>query len=257
MEKGPNTRVSSKTIDEIDEAKEIEDLKRLEAVFFISGKFLNMSELVSLSDLNPIIIRELIAKLKEKYENNNSAIEIVEKNGLWKMDVSQEYSDIVNKLATGSAEFTKAEQETLAIIAYKQPIKQSVIVKIRGNKSYDHIKKFYDLGLINKKKSGHTNELSLSEDFYDYFSVQEKDKKKEQETWEEKENIETKENIGKETENKREIKDEKSGEKEEAENEGTIIRNKKENLEDKNSGKKEEVEKKEIKNEKKGTETNL
>ncbi len=167
---------SFKTIDEIDSLKEREDLKILEAVFFISGRFLNMSELISLSDLNPIIIRDLIEKLKDKYEKNDFALEIIEKNGMWKMDVRQEYSHIINKLATGKAEFSKAEQETLAIIAYKQPIKQSVIIKIRGNKAYDHIKKFADLELIKKKKSGHTHELSLSEDFYDYFSVSEEER---------------------------------------------------------------------------------
>jgi len=163
--------ISAKTLDEIDQAKEKEDLKKLEAVFFVSGRWLNMQELISFSDLNPIIIRELIERLKEKYDERDSAIEILEKSEMWKMDVRQEFSEIINKLATGSAEFTKAEQETLAIIAFKQPIKQSVITKIRGNKSYDHVKKFSDLGLIKKKKEGHTHILTLSDDFYDYFSV--------------------------------------------------------------------------------------
>ena len=141
-------------------------------MFFVSGRYLNMRDLISLSDLNPIILRELIAKLKEKYEKDNSAIEIVEKNEMWKMDVRSEYSNIVNKLATGNSEFSKSEQETLAIIAYKQPIKQSVLIRIRSNKAYDHIKKFLDLGLIRKKRTGHTYELSLSDDFYDYFNLQ-------------------------------------------------------------------------------------
>lgn len=163
--------VTSKTSKEIDESKEVENLKLLEAVFFVSGRFLSMQEIIALTDLNPIIIEDLIDRLKEKYSTDVSALEIVEKNGLYKMDVKQEYSYIINKLATGEAEFSKAEQETLAIIAFKQPIKQSVIIKIRGNKAYDHIKKFSDLNLIKKKKMGHTNELSLSDDFYDYFGV--------------------------------------------------------------------------------------
>ena len=163
--------VTSKTLEEIDEGREKEDLKKLEAVFFVSGRFLNMRELISLSDLNPIIINELIDKLKDKYENQESAMEIVKKNEMWKMDVRQEYSGIINKLATGSSEFSKAEQETLAIIAFKQPIKQSVVIKIRGNKAYDHVKKFSELNLIKKKKEGHTNILSLSDEFYDYFNV--------------------------------------------------------------------------------------
>jgi len=165
--------VSSQTIEEIEEANEKENLKKIEAIFFVSGRFLSMQDLITLSDLNPIIIQNLIEKLQKKYEETDSAIEIVEKNSLWKMDVRQEFSYIINKLATGSSEFSKAEQETLAIIAFKQPIKQSVIIKIRGNKAYDHIKKFTDLNLIKKKKTGHTHELSLSDDFYDYFSVNE------------------------------------------------------------------------------------
>lgn len=167
--------VSSQTIKEIDESKEVEDLKILEAVFFVSGRYLSMSELIALSDLNPVLIQGLIRRLQEKYLQNDSAIEFVEKNGKWKMDVRQEYSYIINKLATGSSEFSKAEQETLAIIAFKQPIKQSVIIKIRGNKAYDHVKKFTDLGLIKKKKEGHTHELSLHDDFYDYFDVGDKE----------------------------------------------------------------------------------
>jgi len=167
--------ISSKTAEEIDDAKEKEDLKKLEAVFFVSGRFLSMPDLISYTDLNPIIIRELIEKLQDRYESNESAMEIVEKNGVWKMDVRSEFGHIVNKFATGSTEFSKAEQETLAIIAYKQPIKQSVIIKIRGNKAYEHIRKFVELGLLKTKKVGHTNDLSLSEEFYDYFKIEQKE----------------------------------------------------------------------------------
>ena len=163
--------MKSDTVDEIDESKPKQDVKILEAIFFVSGRFLTIPELVSLSDLNPAIIPGLIEKIQEKYNSEDSAIEIVEKNGMWKMDVKPDYIYLINKLATGSAEFSKAEQETLAIIAFKQPIKQSVIIKIRGNKAYDHIKKFTDLDLIKRKKQGHTYELSLSDDFYDYFNV--------------------------------------------------------------------------------------
>ena len=165
--------VSVETIEDIDYAKQKENLKKIEAIFFVSGKFLTIPELISLTDLNPIVLRDLIDRLKDKYSKEDSAIAIIEKNGMWKMDVRPEYYNILNKLAGGRSEFTKAEQETLAIIAFKQPIKQSVIIKIRGNKAYEHIKKFSDLELIRKKKLGHTHELNLSDDFYDYFSVAE------------------------------------------------------------------------------------
>lgn len=163
--------ISSETIKELDENKEVENLKKIEAAFFLSARYLNLNELVLLTDINPLMLKELIEKLVQKYNNEESAIEIVSKENMWKMDVRQEYVTMVNKLATGSSEFTKAEQETLAVIAYKQPVKQSVIIKIRGNKAYDHIKNFITMSLVQAKQIGHTKELRLSDDFFDYFHL--------------------------------------------------------------------------------------
>ena len=156
-------------MDEIDAEREMESMRKIEAALFVAGRFLSLQELVALTDVNPLMLRKILEDLGDKYKN--SGVEVVQKNDLWKMDVAQEYIWIVNKLATGSAEFSKAEQETLAIIAYKQPMKQSVLIKIRGNKAYDHVAKFAEMGLINKKKAGHTSELTLSDSFYEYFSV--------------------------------------------------------------------------------------
>ena len=162
-------KFESEGIDEADSAREIEDRKKVEAALFIAGRFLDLKELVALTDVNPILLRKILGDLGDRYKD--SAIILVKRDNMWKMDVASEYVWIVNKLATGSSEFTKAEQETLAVIAHKQPIKQSVIIKIRGNKAYDHIKNFADRGLLHKKKLGHTAELSLTDQFYDYFHV--------------------------------------------------------------------------------------
>lgn len=165
-----------------DSELENEAMKKIEAVLFISGQFLGIKDLIMLSDMNPIIIRELMEKLKNSYEEKDSALHIVEKNGMWKMDIKPEYTHLSAKMATGNAEFSKAEQGTLALVALKQPIKQSVIIKIRGNKAYDHVKTFFELGLIKKKKDGHTWELSLSDEFYNYFSVSAPEKTEEEQT---------------------------------------------------------------------------
>ena len=161
--------ISRESVDELDGAVEAENTKKVEAALFIAGRFLSLQELVALTDVNPILLKKILEDLGDKYKE--SGIELVQQNNLWKMDVAAEYTWMVNRLATGSSEFSKAEQETLAIIAYKQPIKQSIMVKIRGNKAYEHVKKFVEMGLLNKKKMGHTSELTLSEQFHDYFHV--------------------------------------------------------------------------------------
>ncbi|MCS7134404.1 MAG: SMC-Scp complex subunit ScpB [Candidatus Pacearchaeota archaeon] len=163
----------------MEETKEKELMKKIEAVLFLSAKFMSIGELTKITGINPITIRELLSKLEEKYKNIDSSICIVKQKfsekdkeeEYYKMDVEPEFHYLMNKLATGKAEFSKAEQETLAIIAYKQPIKQSVVVKIRGNKAYEHIKHLMIAGLVRGKKLGRTLELSLTEKFYDYFNL--------------------------------------------------------------------------------------
>lgn len=162
--------ISKESMDDLDSEIELQNLRKVEAALFVSGRFMTLQELVALTDVNPIILRKILEDLGDKYKDGG--IEIINQDNLWKMDVSSEYTWMVNKLATGSSEFSKAEQETLAIIAYKQPMKQSVLIKIRGNKGYEHVKKFVEMNLIVKKKMGHTAELTLSENFHEYFHVE-------------------------------------------------------------------------------------
>lgn len=182
-----------KNQESIDDLEELKNLKKVEAALFISARYLTVQELVELTDINPLLLRELLEKLRENYQKSDNSIEILNKDELWKMDIKQEYFDLINRIATGKAEFTKAEQETLAIIAYKQPVKQSVIIKIRGNKAYDHVRHFTDVGLLKSKRVGHTLELNLSESFYDYFHLEKKPVKSDSETAEKEEMTELKE----------------------------------------------------------------
>jgi len=181
----------SSSQEELDIAEEKRNLKKIEAALFLSARYLSIQELVELTNINPLLLKELLEKLREDYIKRDSSIELLNRDELWKMDIKQEYFDMINTLATGNSEFSKAEQETLAIIAYKQPVKQSVIIKIRGNKAYEHIKHFIDIGLVKARKAGHTYDLNLSESFYDYFHIEKKKaEKKEQKEGEKEENNE-------------------------------------------------------------------
>ena len=180
---------TAEQLDNVFDEKELEIEERVEAALFISARFMNLQDLIMLTDINPIMLREILHRLEKKY--SKGAIKIINRNQSWKMDVAERYHYMINKLATGNTEFTKAEQETLAVIAYKQPIKQSVVIKVRGNKAYEHIKKFREVGLVIAKRVGHTNELNLSEEFYEYFNVQKKNPLG-KEISEEEENLEEK-----------------------------------------------------------------
>ncbi len=159
-----------------DNEKEL--LNKVESCLFLAARYLNIDDIVRFTGINPLMLKELIEKLKNKYQNEESGLIILERKmddkELWKMDVKQKFHFLVNRLATGESEFTSAEQETLAVVAYKQPIKQSIVVKIRGNKAYDHIKHFINVGLLSARKLGRTKELTTSNKFYDYFNLKQK-----------------------------------------------------------------------------------
>lgn len=141
----------------------------VEALLFISGKFLSVEEISSFCNLEQERARAILEELEKEYTGR--AVTISSRDNFYKMDVKSEYSFLINKIAAGESEFTQAEQQTLAVIAYKKPVLQSMIVKIRGNKAYDHMKKFRELGLVSSKKAGRTFIIDLSENFYNYFGI--------------------------------------------------------------------------------------
>jgi segregation and condensation protein B len=69
-------------------------------------------------------------------------------------------------------------KRTLAIIAYKEPVSQSEIIKIQGNKAYTYLKRLQKMNLIKAEKNGRTKTLKLTQEFERYFG-EEKEKIKE------------------------------------------------------------------------------
>ena len=65
--------------------------------------------------------------------------------------------------------------KTLALIAYKNPVLQSEIIKMRGNGAYDHIKALKEQEFITSERQGRTRVLKLTSKFFDYFDLVEND----------------------------------------------------------------------------------
>lgn len=61
--------------------------------------------------------------------------------------------------------------KTLSFIAYKQPVTQSYLAKVRGNLSYSHVRQLQEIGLISEEKLGRTKVLRTTPNFADYFNL--------------------------------------------------------------------------------------
>jgi segregation and condensation protein B len=144
---------------------------KIEAVLFTVGKFLSVEDVARLVSIGSVgIVKESLEKLREEYNNRESALELIEEDGKWRLNIKREYLYLTEKLLTDS-ELDKPIQQTLAVVAYKNPVLQCEIIKIRGNKAYDHVKVLVENGFITNEKAGRTRLLKLTPKFFDYFDV--------------------------------------------------------------------------------------
>ena len=149
-----------------------EAAKQVEAVLFSSGRWMTEDELSRLCRLKDKSVKEALVFLSKKYENSDTALELInDKNKGWKLTVRQKYSETVRKVVP-QTELNKSIIETLAVIAWKAPVLQSEVIKIRTNKAYDDIKTLEEEGFITKEKSGRTYLIKLSKKFFSYFEIE-------------------------------------------------------------------------------------
>jgi segregation and condensation protein B len=142
--------------------------KRVEALLFSSTRPLSIDEISKILNVEKEKTRIAIENLKKRYEN--SAIEIAETPEGFEMRIKPEYRKEASKVALGY-DLSKGMIKTLALIIYKNPIKQSEIVKIQGNRAYEYIEKLERKGLIKTKKIGRTKLVYLSENIEKYFGM--------------------------------------------------------------------------------------
>lgn len=146
-------------------------LNKVEAVLFITGSFMTVEDIAKSAEIaSEGIVKELILKLKAAYDEKKGSLEIIENEGKYKIALRKDYVPISTKLLSNT-ELDRSTQETLAIIAYKQPILQADLIKIRGNGAYDHIHTLKDLQFIVSEKFGRTRKLKLAPKFFEYFDI--------------------------------------------------------------------------------------
>lgn len=150
---------------------------KIEAILFTLGKFVSLEDLAKYCEIGSLgVIKEALEDLKKDYQNRFGSLEVQEHEGRIKLNIKKEFGFLTNKLLT-SNELDSPTTKTLAIIAYKQPVTQNEVIKIRGNKAYDHIKSLKLGNLVTSEKKGRTRLLKLTQNFYEYFDIAENEVK--------------------------------------------------------------------------------
>ena len=122
----------------------------MEAVLFVSDEPLTDARLAKIVDGTPKQIRQHIDNLNEKYRANNNAFRIEQIAGGYQMLTLSRYNLWLKKLVRERSEskLSPAALETLAIIAYKQPVIRADIEAIRGVAAGEVLRSLCYKGLV-------------------------------------------------------------------------------------------------------------
>jgi segregation and condensation protein B len=134
-----------------DDIGEMEEIKgALEAVLFVSVDPLNPRQLAEALECDEGKVLSALQELREEYLAYNRGMQLREVGGGWRMHTHPAYAAQIEKLLLSSrrARLTRAAVETLAIIAYLQPITRSQVANLRGVQSENMVKVLEEQELV-------------------------------------------------------------------------------------------------------------
>jgi segregation and condensation protein B len=123
----------------------------LEAALFSASRPLTAEELASLDpDANPADVRVALEQLREHYDFNQHGIELVELAGGYQILTRAVHAAAIERaqFSVRAPRLTSAALETLAVIAYRQPVGRLEIEEIRGVSAGGVLRSLQERGLI-------------------------------------------------------------------------------------------------------------
>ena len=152
-------------------------LRAAEAVLFAAGESVSADQLARALDQTPAVCRRLVAQLSEEYDREGRGMQILELEGRYQMTTRPDYYEYVKVLyrSVQKTELTDTQLETLAIVAYRQPVTKQEIEDIRGVRSEGVINRLLEFDLIQEvrrlKAPGRPILLGTTESFLRCFRL--------------------------------------------------------------------------------------
>lgn len=148
-----------------------------EALIFVADEPISAKSIADVLKLERDAVETAIGDLAEEYEERNSGLQLREIAGGWQIATRPEHHEQIRAYLKSrpSAKLSLASLETLAVIAYKQPVTVPEILEIRGVQSPSAIKTLLDKRLIvakgRKETVGRPMMYGTSKDFLIQFGL--------------------------------------------------------------------------------------
>jgi len=151
----------------------------LEGLLFVAGDDgITLEEASYILELERSAVRQLLDELKKRLEDENSGLELLLTASHYKLVTKASLKSYIEKYAVSpySSQLSQASLETLAIIAYKQPVTRVDIESIRGVQSSGSIQKLLLRNLIEEagrlETPGRPKLYKTTAYFMDYFGLE-------------------------------------------------------------------------------------
>ncbi|MCL2577214.1 MAG: SMC-Scp complex subunit ScpB [Defluviitaleaceae bacterium] len=127
--------------------------KMLEAMLFASGESVPVAKLAAALGCDIPLVRNLLAKMADTYSGENSGIQLREVDDCFRLCTNPEYYPAIQRLLKIKPRRALSQTllETLAIIAFKQPVTKAVIENIRGVNCDHGVNRLVEFGLVEEK----------------------------------------------------------------------------------------------------------
>ena len=150
----------------------------LEGLLFVVGdEGLTLKQICDILEINLDEAKKLLKELKNQYDNDKRGIRISYLGDAFKLTTKKEHKDYYRQLVENSETNTlsQAALETLAIIAYNQPITRVEIDEMRGVSTVHMVRRLLAKGLIKEvgksTMPGRPNLYGTTKEFLDYFGM--------------------------------------------------------------------------------------
>jgi segregation and condensation protein B len=123
----------------------------IEAALFAANRPVTLEELQGLdAEATPALVRAALEELREHYDFDGHAVELVELAGGFQVLTRRAFAEAIERaqLAVRAPRLTAAALETLAVIAYRQPVGRAEIEEIRGVSAGGVLRTLQERGLI-------------------------------------------------------------------------------------------------------------
>lgn len=141
----------------------------IEAALFSAAKPVTVTDIKTVTALDARTIRTALNKLMDEYNESDRAIEIAKMGPRYAMQVKKEFTDAAARLS--DMKVPKDVLKTASLIAYYQPVLQSKMYDLVGNKIYEHAKALEELGLVKTKPKKKSIELTTTKKFIETFGI--------------------------------------------------------------------------------------